>query len=333
MKRTGVAVLLSVVFLVGALAVAPPVDAGAKMNVTVVMHNARTEEIVWGIANRIKESVEKNSNGEMAVRLLGPEVGGERDLMEGTSRNEFQIMQSGDMGVSTYGAKYAVTTVPFVFPGYEGVDKFYQGKLGAKLNEEMVKNGNLRIVGLSRRGARLLTANKAIPTPAELKGLKLRVPEIKTWVEVWKEIGALPTPVAWPEVFTALQTGVVNGQENPVLQIFEAKLYEVQKFVMMTEHISSYFHWVVNEKFYQGLTPANRKMVEEAIKSATAWGSAQQVQKANELRSTMEKNHGVKFVDVDKPKFIAAARPAIDRIADQQWAPEVKGMLREIVGN
>ncbi|RPI09242.1 MAG: hypothetical protein EHM71_06510, partial [Zetaproteobacteria bacterium] len=78
MKRTGVAVLLSVVFLVGALAVAPPVDAGAKMNVTVVMHNARTEEIVWGIANRIKESLEKNSNGEMAVRLLGPEVGGER---------------------------------------------------------------------------------------------------------------------------------------------------------------------------------------------------------------------------------------------------------------
>jgi tripartite ATP-independent transporter DctP family solute receptor len=269
----------------------------------------------------------------MAVRLLGPEVGGERDLMEGTSRNEFQIFQSGDMGVSTYGAKYAVTTVPFVFPGYEGVDKAYHGKLGEKLNEEMIKNGNMRIVGLSRRGARLLTASKPIPTPAELKGLKLRVPEIKTWVEVWKEIGALPTPVAWPEVFTALQTGVVNGQENPVLQIFEAKLYEVQKFVMMTEHLSTYFHWVVNEKFYQGLSPANRKIVEDAIKSATAWGSGQQAEKANALRATMEKNHGVKFIEVDKPKFIAAARPAIDRIADQQWAPEVKGMLKEIVGN
>lgn len=331
MKRI-VAVLLSLVFLIGVVAIAPPALAGAKMDVTVVMHNAQTEEIVWGIAKRIKESLEKNTNGEMAVRLLGPEIGGERDLMEGTSRNEFQIMQSGDMGVSTYGAKYAVTTVPFVFPGYEGVDKAYKGKLGEKLNEAMIKNGNLRIVGLSRRGARLLTANKAIPTPAELKGLKLRVPEIKTWVEVWKEIGALPTPVAWPEVFTALQTGVVNGQENPVLQIFEAKLYEVQKFVMMTEHISSYFHWVVNEKFYQGLTPANRKIVEDAIKGATDWGSSQQVEKANSLRATIEKNHGVKFMEVDKQKFIAAARPAIDRIANEQWAPEVKGMLQEIVG-
>ena len=332
MKRTVVAVVSAMLFI-GIVATTAPVLAGAKINVTMVMHNARTEEIVWGIANRIKESLEKNTNGEMAVRLLGPEVGGERDLQEGTSRNEFQIFQSGDMAVSTYGAKYAVTTVPFVFPGYAGVDKAYNGKLGEKLNQEMIKNGNLRIVGLSRRGARLLTASKAIPTPTELKGLKLRVPEIKTWVDVWKEIGALPTPVAWPEVFTALQTGVVNGQENPVLQIFEGKLYEVQKFVMMTEHISSYFHWVVNEKFYQGLTPANRKIVEDAIKSATAWGSGKQAEKSEELRATMEKNHGVKFVEVDKQKFIAAARPAIDRIADQQWAPEVKGMLREIVGN
>lgn len=331
MKYT-LAALLSLTILAGLAACAPPALAGAKIDVTVVMHNARTEEIVWGIANRIKDSLEKNTNGEMAVRLLGPEVGGERDLMEGTSRNEFQIFQSGDMGVSTYGAKYAVTTVPFVFPGYEGVDKAYKGKLGEKLNEAMIKNGNLRIVGLSRRGARMLTASKAIPTPTELKGLKLRVPEIKTWVEVWKEIGAQPTPVAWPEVFTALQTGVVNGQENPVLQIFEAKLYEVQKFVMMTEHISSYFHWVVNEKFYQGLTPANQKIVEDAIKSATDWGSSQQVEKANGLRATMEKSHGVKFMEVDKQKFITAARPAIDRIASEQWAPEVKGMLQEIVG-
>jgi TRAP-type C4-dicarboxylate transport system substrate-binding protein len=175
------------------------------------------------------------------------------------------------MAVSTYGAKYAVTTVPLRFPRLRRGRQNVQRQAG-KLNQEMIKNSNLRIVGLSRRGARLLTASKAIPTPTELKGLKLRVPEIKTWVDVWKEIGALPTPVAWPEVFTALQTGVVNGQENPVLQIFEGKLYEVQKFVMMTEHISSYFHWVVNEKFYQEPHPGQRKVGEDAIKSATAWG-------------------------------------------------------------
>lgn len=322
--------LLFVACLVGVASIAPPAMAGAKIDVTVVMHNARNEEIVWGIANRIKTDLEKNSNSEMVVKLLGPEVGGERDLQEGTSRNEFQIFQSGDMAISTYGAKYAVTSVPWLFPGYEVVEKVYKGKIGEKLNEALIKNGNLRILGLSRRGARLLTANIPIPTPVEVKGLKLRVPEIPQWVTVWKEVGALPTPVAWPEVFTALQTGVVNGQENPIMQIHEAKLYEVQKYVMMTEHLSTYFHWIVNEKFYQGLSPANRKIVADAVKSAADWGSAKQAEKAAELRSIMEKQFGVKFIDVDKAKFIQAARPAIERIAAQQWAPEVKDLLKEI---
>ena len=329
MTRT-ILTLLSVFLVVVVAAPIPPAAAGAKIDVAVVMHNARNEEIVWGIANRIKNDLEKNSNGEMAVKLLGPEVGGERDLQEGTSRNEFQIFQSGDMAVSTYGVKYAVMSAPFLFPGYDAVDKVYKGKLGEKLNEALVKNGNLRILGLSRRGARLLTASKPIPSPTELKGLKLRVPEIPQWVAIWKELGALPTPVAWPEVFTALQTGVVNGQENPIMQIYEGKLYEVQKFVMMTEHISSYFHWVANEKFLQGLSLANRKLVEDVVKSAADWGSTKQVEKAAELRAIMEKQYGVKFIEVDKPKFTQAARPAIERIANEQWAPEVKDLLREI---
>lgn len=329
MTRT-ILTLLSVVLLVAIAVPTPPAAAGAKIDVAVAMHNARNEEIVWGIANRIKNDLEKNSKGEMVVKLLGPEVGGERDIQEGTSRNEFQIFQSGDMAVSTYGAKYAVTSAPFLFPGYDAVDKVYKGKLGQKLNEALIKSGNLRILGLSRRGARLLTANKPIPSPAELKGLKLRVPEIPQWVTVWKEVGALPTPVAWPEVFTALQTGVVNGQENPIMQIYEAKLYEVQKYVMMTEHLSTYFHWLVNEKFFQGLSPADRKLVEDVVRSAADWGSTKQVEKAAELRAIMEKQYGVKFIEVDKPKFIQAARPAIDQIATQQWAPEVKDLLREI---
>jgi tripartite ATP-independent transporter DctP family solute receptor len=330
MKRT-ILTLFSMVLLAAIAVPTVSAAAGAKIDVTVVMHNARTEEIVWGIANRIKNDIEKNSKGEMVVKLLGPEVGGERDIQEGTSRNEFQIMQSGDMAISTFGAKYAVTAVPFLFAGYETVEKVYKGKLGDKLNDALIKGGNLRILGLSRRGARLLTANIPIPSPAELKGLKLRVPEIPQWVAVWKEIGALPTPVAWPEVFTALQTGVVNGQENPILQIYEAKLYEVQKYVMMTEHLSPYFHWLANEKFLLSLSPANRKIVAEAVKGAADWGSGKQVEKAAELRAMMEKS-GTKFIEVDKAKFIRAARPAIERIAAEQWAPEVKDLLREVGG-
>ena len=331
MQRTPV-MIVSLVCFAALLWPGLTVRAEAAATLTVAMHNARTEEIVWGIANRIKEHIEKASQGAMTVRLLGPEVGGERELLEGTSRNEFQIVQSGDMGIAIYAPRYAVTSVPFVFPDYSLVQKAYEGRLGQKLNEAMIQNGTMRLLGLSKRGARLLTANKPINTPADIKGLKLRVPEIATWVAVWKEIGALPTPVAWPEVFTALQTGVVNGQENPILQIYEAKLYEVQKYVMLTDHLSAYFHWFGNEKFLQGLSPENRRIVEDAVRMATAWGSGKQEEKTAELRSTMEKRHGVQFVSVDKQKFFQAARPAIDRIAAQQWAPEVQDLLKEILG-
>ncbi|HSB70144.1 MAG TPA: C4-dicarboxylate ABC transporter substrate-binding protein, partial [Candidatus Methylomirabilis sp.] len=126
MKRT-VFALLSVVFAAALLAPVPDASAGAKIEVAVAMHNARTEEIVWGIANRIKEHIEKASNGDMSVRLLGPEMGGERELLEGTSRNEFQIVQSGDMGIAIYAPKYAVSSVPFVFPDYSAVEKAYEG--------------------------------------------------------------------------------------------------------------------------------------------------------------------------------------------------------------
>ena len=204
--RRGFGVLASLLLLTAIATPSLPTtaSAGAKIDVTVAMHNARNEEIVWGIANRIKTELEQKSNGTMVVKLLGPEMGGERDIQEATSRNEFQIMQSGDMGVSTWGAKYAVISAPWLFPGYDAVEKVYKGKIGQLLNEAMIKNGNVRIVGLSRRGARLLTASNPITNPSELKGLKLRVPEIPQWVAVWKQIGALPTPVAWPEVFTAM---------------------------------------------------------------------------------------------------------------------------------
>ena len=131
MKRT-ILTLLSVVLLAALAVPTLPAAAGAKIDVTVVMHNARNEEIVWGIANRIKNDLEKNSKGEMVVKLLGPEVGGERDLQEGTSRNEFQIFQSGDMAVSTYGVKYAVMAVPFLFPGYDAVEQGLQGQAWAR---------------------------------------------------------------------------------------------------------------------------------------------------------------------------------------------------------
>ena len=211
--------------------------------------------------NAIKSGIEEQTQGRIAVRLVGQEVGGERDQLEATSRGEFQIVQSGAMVIANYAPRYGVTSVPFVFPDFESVAMAYEGELGKRMSDALIENGNMRLIGRSLRGAHLLTARNPIMTPADMDGVKLRVPEIDTWVQVWNSIGALSTPVAWPEVFSALQTGVVDAQENPIAQIYEAKLYEVQDYIMMTEHILEYFHWCINEEFFQSLSAADRQIV------------------------------------------------------------------------
>lgn len=305
-------------------------EEGSK-ELVVAMHSARTDEVVWGIAERIKEGIEEQTDGAFIVRLVGPEVGSERDLLEGASRGEYQIMQSGDLVIAQYAPKYGVTSVPFVFPDYESVAMAYDGKLGEKMNESLKENGNLRLIGRSLRGARLLTATKPIRTPADLNGVKIRVPEIATWLTAWQAVGAQPTPVAWSEVFTALQTGVVDAQENPIAQIYEAKLYEVQDYIMMTEHLLAYFHWVINDDFLNSLSSEQQQIVLDVVKEATDWGTSQQDAASQAKLEEMIDEYGVEVIQPDKKAFFDAAKPAIEKISNEKWAPEVAGYLNEIL--
>ena len=126
----------------------------------------------------------------------------------------------------------------------EEARKIYEGDLGAAVQDLIVKNGNMRLLGLSLRTPRNLTSNKPIKTPEDIKGARLRVPEIPAWVEIWSAVGALPSPVAWPEVYTSLQTGVIQMQENPFSPIHSGKLFEVQDYVNLTEHVYSFFSLV-----------------------------------------------------------------------------------------
>ena len=334
MKRC-IVCIVGMVCIVGATAFAAgdqeTVEEATEL--VVAMHSARTDEIVWGIAERIKSEIEEQTQGRIEVRLVGPEVGGERDQLEATSRGEFQIVQSGDMVIANYAPRYGVTSVPFVFPDYESVAMAYEGELGERMNDALIENGNMRLIGRSLRGARLLTARNPIMTPADMDGVKLRVPEIDTWVQAWNSTGALPTPVAWTEVFTALQTGVVDAQENPIAQIYEAKLYEVQDYIMMTEHLLAYFHWCVNEEFFQSLSAADREIVQSVVREATDWGTSRQDAKSQEQLDEMVNEYGIQVIQPDKEAFFAVARPAIQEISDRLWAPEVSSLLAEILDN
>ncbi len=272
---------------------------------------------------QFKELVEERSGGELNVRTYPAAVlGGERDNVEQLTVNDVQMTLNGDLLPSVIAPEYAATVVPFVFPGPEEVYEYWASPVGDDAKARIKENAGIDVVAFMRRGDRHLTASKAIPSPADIEGLKLRVPEIPSWVQVWTAVGASPTPVAYPELFSALQMGVVEGQENPCFNINQAKMYEVQSHIMKTAHVPAVWHWSVSSKFLESLSPEMREIVISSAKEAAEYGDQVAKEQIESTCQELADEHGMTSVEVDRAAFVEAARPAIDELS-KDWAPGV----------
>jgi tripartite ATP-independent transporter DctP family solute receptor len=289
--------------------------------IAIAVHVAPVNEM-YRVAERIKAEIEEVSGGDYQVVVLGKEVGGERDQLEATSAGEYQITLGGSVPMSLYAPEYAAADLPFIWSSSDEARKIYEGDLGAAVQELFGENGNLHLLGLSLRTPRNLTSNTPITSPEDIKGARLRVPEIPAWVEVWSAVGALPSPVAWPEVYTSLQTGVIQMQENPVSPIYSGKLYEVQDYINVTEHVYSFFHWLANDEWFAKLSAEDQKMIQTAVNNAIAWGDDETINGAASLLQTL-KDEGMEVVEPDKAAFREMAKPAIRSVADG-YAPAVR---------
>ncbi len=269
------------------------------------------------------ELVKKRSNGEINVKVYPSAVlGGERDNIEQLTVNQVQMTLFGDTLPSVIAPEYAATVVPFVFPGPEEVFAFWASPVGDAAKKHIREKSKIETVAFFRRGDRHMTAKKEIKTPADLKGLKMRVPEIPSWVKVWSQVGANPTPVAWPEVFSGLQMGVIEAQENPCFNVNQAKLYEVQSHIMYTAHVPAVWHWSISADFLKSLKPEIREAVVSSAVEAAAYGDELTKGQIEQTCNALIQKNGMKAVKVDRDAFVAAARPAITELS-KGWAPGV----------
>jgi tripartite ATP-independent transporter DctP family solute receptor len=274
--------------------------------------------------NKFAELVKERSKGHFNVKIFHSAVlGGERDNLEQLTVNEVQMTLFGDTLPNVVAPPYAATVVPFVFPNPEEIFKFWAGPVGAEGKKLIKDKAKLDVIAFFRRGDRHLSAKKVIRSPDDLKGLKLRVPEIPSWVRVWKELGASPTPVAWPEVFSGLQMGVIEAQENPCFNVNQAKLFEVQSHLMFTAHVPAVWHWTVSSRFLDGLRPELREAVLSSIVDAAKHGDEVTKQQIDGVCKDLATKNKMTLVEVDRGPFIAKARPAIEEIA-KGWAPSVR---------
>lgn len=274
-------------------------------------HLANEQNIWHKAALKFAEEVEQRSEGRMVVKVYPNEqLGKEMDMITGILGEVMDIMITAE-SLENWSLPYAILcATPYAIRDSDHLHKVAGGEIGQEIANHIIEVAGLRPIAYFERGARNLTTNIPIRHPDDLKGLIIRVPNVSLFVSTWSALGAKPTPMAFSEVFTALQQSTIHGQENPFALIRNAGLYEVQKYVNLTEHVKGWAYVVIGNKQFERL-PAD--LQEVIITSAQVMQDYehQLFLEQEELDAQFLKEKGMEFIEVDKEAFIELASKAV----------------------
>ena len=296
-----------------------------EINIASVMNDGLNEIA----AQDFKEKVEAATNGNITVNLLlAGTSGSETENLNQVSSGELEIALGGSNYPQQILTEYNATGIPFLFSSYDDVETFWDTYWDEM--EAISLQNNIRCLGLMRRGARDLTTNDEVKEPADVQGMKLRLPDNATWKVVWESLGATCTPVNMQEVYTALQTGVVGAQENPIGTTVANNLQEVQKYNVLTHHLVQHFEWLINEDFWQGLPADYQKLIAETIDYECQWAVAESERIEEEFRAQAEEQ-GMTFVEIDAAAWRTAAKDGILEAASTM-NEETQNYVKQVLG-
>jgi len=219
--------------------------------------------------------VEARTNLGIKVEIYAAGVlGKEREAMEQVQQGVIQSYIASGTGIAQFYKPYDVTNLPFALNSYAVAYEVFDGPFGQEMAEDIRKKTGFKVLGFGESGGffQISNSKRPIKSPADMKGLKIRTMSIPLHMGVIESLGGAPTPIAWAEVYTALQTGVVDGQMNPIPIINTAKFYEVQKYITLTNHLYAPYVWVLTDKWYQALAQAEKEIILDAAKTALMAG-------------------------------------------------------------
>jgi tripartite ATP-independent transporter DctP family solute receptor len=220
-------------------------------------------------ADEVAKLVKERTNGRILIQVFpNSQLGGAGELVDGVKSGAISMGHHEFASLAKLVPVVAVFNTPFVYRDPEHSLRATNEKTSPALrdiNRQLVEKGNIRIVGSFFAGTRQLTSNEKVLSSKDMQGKKYRGVPIKLWSSMLTGMGAVATPVEVSELATALATGLVVGQENPLCNLYSLKLYEVQKFVMMTGHMQSTLAVFANEKVWQGIPAADRKILEDTM--------------------------------------------------------------------
>lgn len=280
-------------------------------------------------AEKFKELIEQRSNGDIKVQIFhSASLGNETEILQQVQMNSIQMAIVTGGPFDTFDPMARVVNYPFLFKNYAQVDEILDGPLGGELLKSLESSG-FKGLCFSENGFRNLTNNKRPVNKADdLKGLKIRVMASAIHKAIWQSLGANPTPMPWP-IYTELEQGVIDGQENPLWVMEVYKFYEIQKYMTLTRHVYSYHIDVASLSWWNTLAAETQAMIKKAMYDAAVYQRKDNRSK-NEARLKLLKDKGMK---VEEHPDIATFRAKVADIQKMELYqdPKVQALLVKIL--
>ena len=258
-------------------------------------------ESVWAAAE-----IKKRTNGKFDIEVFpASSLGKETDINQGMTLGTVDMIISGPSFAARSYPRLGIAYYPFIFRDADHLIAYSKSPVFAEMVEEFRKKTGIQMTAYTYYGARHTTSNRPFTDCAGMKGLKIRVPDVPVYMATPKACGANPTPIAFAEVYLALQTGTVEAQENPLTTIEAKKFYEVQKAIMLTGHIVDGLTTQVAPHVWNKLTDAEKKIFTDVTREAAARATDKIKKREAELVDEFKKK-GLQIVQVNKKSFIDA---------------------------
>ena len=256
----------------------PAAETPTEPIVLTLSHTVTEESSLGRACTEFKKYVEEKSAGRINVNILpNGQFGGDRESTEAVALGTIQMCPAVTSELTAYSDDFMILDLPFIFTSRQASYDALDGDLGKALNAHLPDIGMINL-GYNDNGLRQITNNvRPINTPADLKGVKMRVMESPVFIEMFKLLGANPVPMSFTELYTALQQGTVDGQENGASLIYDSKFYEVVKYLSLTSHVYSVNANLINKAFYEGLSADLQTIVADGVKTTLV-----DAQRANE---------------------------------------------------
>lgn len=272
-------------------------------------------------ATAFKESVEADSKGRLKVDIFpGGALGGEREMVESLQIGTIDMGMTSTSVVGNFVPELLVFDIPFIFRDMKHARAVLDGKIGQDILAKF-PDKDLIGLGFGENGFRHLTNNKrVVDKPADMSGMTVRTMENPIHITAFKQLGARPTPISFPELYAALQQGVVDGEENPLSNIITAKFFQVQKYLSLTGHVYAPTVIMISPAAWKKLSDDDKAVIKTAVAKAIVVQRAQVEEfETNGLKTL--KASGMEISEVDKAKFAETLKPAYAEFAKRFGQP------------